>query len=87
MLAKGREPVGLMLHHAQMDDTGLALLAPLLRLLGDHPQVGTRPGKDRGVSASWDVIPGRFWVFSTSTAFEEVQQISVSAFTSAVEFT
>lgn len=29
-----------------------------------------RPGKDRGISASWDVIPGRFWCFSTSTEFE-----------------
>jgi len=29
-----------------------------------------RPGKDRGVSASYGVIPGRFWVWSTSTAFE-----------------
>ena len=30
----------------------------------------TRPGKDRGISASWDIVPGRFWVFTTSTAFE-----------------
>lgn len=29
-----------------------------------------RPGKDRGISASFGVIPDRFWVFSTSTAFE-----------------
>jgi hypothetical protein len=29
----------------------------------------TRPGKDKGISASWDVVPGRLWVFSTSTAF------------------
>lgn len=29
-----------------------------------------RPGKDRGISASYDVIPNRFWVFSTSTEFE-----------------
>jgi len=29
-----------------------------------------RPGKDRGVSASFDVIPSRFWVWSTSTPFE-----------------
>jgi len=30
----------------------------------------TRPGKARGISASWDVIPRRLWVFSTSTEFE-----------------
>ena len=30
----------------------------------------TRPGKTKGVSASWDVIPGRFWVFSSSTEFQ-----------------
>jgi len=29
-----------------------------------------RPGKDRGISASYGVIPNRFWVFSTSTEFE-----------------
>lgn len=29
-----------------------------------------RPGKDRGISASFGVIPNRFWVFSTSTEFE-----------------
>jgi hypothetical protein len=30
-----------------------------------------RPGKEgRGVSASWNAIPGRFYVFSTSTNFE-----------------
>lgn len=30
----------------------------------------TRPGKTKGISASWDVIPRRLWVFSTSTEFE-----------------
>jgi len=30
----------------------------------------TRPGKTRGISASWDVVPGRLWVFSSSTNFE-----------------
>ena len=29
-----------------------------------------RPGKDRGISATWNHIPGRFFVFSTSTEFE-----------------
>lgn len=29
-----------------------------------------RPGKDRGISGSFGVIPNRFWVFSTSTEFE-----------------
>ena len=37
---------------------------------GTSGKYWTRPGKDQGVSASWDVIPGRFWVFSTSTPFE-----------------
>lgn len=30
----------------------------------------TRPGKAHGISASWDVIPRRLWVFSSSTQFE-----------------
>ena len=30
----------------------------------------TRPGKTRGISASWDVIPRRLWVFSSSTQFQ-----------------
>lgn len=30
----------------------------------------TRPGKSKGISASWDVVPGRFFVFSSSTEFE-----------------
>lgn len=30
----------------------------------------TRPGKEKGISASWDVVPGRFFVFSSSTQFE-----------------
>lgn len=29
-----------------------------------------RPGKDKGISASFGVIENRFWVFSTSTCFE-----------------
>lgn len=29
-----------------------------------------RPGKDRGISASFGAVPGRFYVFSTSTGFE-----------------
>jgi hypothetical protein len=29
-----------------------------------------RPGKDTGISASWDIVPGRFWCWSTSTPFE-----------------
>lgn len=45
-------------------------------LLQSHGWVQTddvhwrRPGKDRGISASFGVIPNCFWVFSTSTAFE-----------------
>jgi hypothetical protein len=30
----------------------------------------TRPGKSKGISASWDIVPGRFFVFSSSTQFE-----------------
>ncbi len=50
-------------------------LPALLKAHGWAPAGGstkywTRPGKTQGVSASWDVIPGRFWVFSTSTAFQ-----------------
>jgi len=30
----------------------------------------TRPGKTSGISATWDVVPGRFFVFSSSTQFE-----------------
>lgn len=30
----------------------------------------TRPGKSKGISASWNHIPNRFYVFSTSTEFE-----------------
>jgi len=35
-----------------------------------HGKYWTRPGKSAGVSASWDVVPGRFFVFSTSTTLE-----------------
>jgi len=42
-LADAVRPVGLMLHHAQMDDTDLALLKPMLRLLGDHAALRLRP--------------------------------------------
>jgi hypothetical protein len=38
--------------------------------IGDAARYWTRPGKDSGISASWDQIPGRFFVFSTSTRFE-----------------
>jgi hypothetical protein len=56
------------------DDYDLRADVPeLLRAHGWTPAGGkhwTRPGKARGVSASWDVVPGRFWVFSSSTQFE-----------------
>lgn len=45
----------------------------LLRSHGWKPAGGkywTRPGKAKGISASWDVVPGRFFVFSSSTEFE-----------------
>jgi hypothetical protein len=36
---------------------------------GGSGKYWTRPGKQKGISASWDVVPGRLWVFSSSTAF------------------
>jgi hypothetical protein len=47
----------------------------LLKAHGWKPAGGsgkywTRPGKDRGISASWDMVPDRLWVFSSSTQFE-----------------
>ncbi len=48
----------------------------VLGLLRQHgwTQVGSehwrRPGKKMGISASWNHIPGRFYVFTTSTDFE-----------------
>jgi len=38
-----------------------------------------RPGKDDGISASWNVIPGRFYCFSTSTCFEPEKVFKPSA--------
>lgn len=48
---------------------------PLLLSRHGWSQIGdskywTRPGKKNGVSASWGHIPGRFWVFTTSSEFE-----------------
>ena len=40
------------------------------RPAGRDSKYWTRPGKDKGISASWDVVPGRFFVFSSSTEFE-----------------
>jgi hypothetical protein len=37
---------------------------------GGNGKYWTRPGKARGISASWDVVPDRLWVFSSSTCFE-----------------
>jgi len=37
---------------------------------GSSGKYWTRPGKAKGISASWDVVPGRLFVFSSSTAFE-----------------
>ena len=39
-------PVGLMLHHAAMDDSDLALLDALLRATSRHPQVRWRPMRE-----------------------------------------
>lgn len=38
--------------------------------LQSKPGHWRRPGKTRGESATWDHVPGRFFVFSTSTEFE-----------------
>ena len=37
---------------------------------GGSDRYWTRPGKKKGVSASWGVVPDRLWVFSSSTKFE-----------------
>lgn len=37
---------------------------------GSSGKYWTRPGKAKGISASWDVVPGRLYVFSSSTQFE-----------------
>lgn len=44
------------------------LLAHGWTKLGEHGW--TRPGKTTGVSATFDKVPGRFYVFSSSTEFE-----------------
>jgi hypothetical protein len=45
-----------------------------------------RPGKDgRGISASWNVIPNRFYVFSTSTVFKNESVYKASAVYSILE--
>lgn len=36
---------------------------------GPSGKYWTRPGKAKGISASWDVVPGRFFVFTSSTEF------------------
>lgn len=45
-------PVGLMLHHAAMDATGLALLDGLLRVTRRHPHVRWTPMRDVPLDAS-----------------------------------
>jgi hypothetical protein len=45
-----------------------------------------RPGKDgRGISASWNNVPNRFYVFSTATQFENNQIYKASAVYSILE--
>lgn len=36
---------------------------------GQSGKYWTRPGKAKGISASWDVVPGRFFVFTSSSEF------------------
>lgn len=38
-----------------------------------------RPGKDRGISATWNRVPDRFYCFTTSTAFENQHVYKASA--------
>lgn len=38
-----------------------------------------RPGKESGISASWNSVPERFYVFSTSTEFENAHIYKASA--------
>ena len=45
----------------------------------------TRPGKDRGVSASWNYIPNRLYVFSSSTIFEQEMLYKSSAIYTMLE--
>jgi len=44
-----------------------------------------RPGKRDGISASWNVIPGRFYCFSTSTDFESERAYKPSAIYAILE--
>lgn len=37
---------------------------------GPSGKYWTRPGKAKGISASWDVVPGRFYVFTSSSEFD-----------------
>ena len=37
---------------------------------GPSGKYWTRPGKECGISASWDVVPNRLFVFSSSTCFD-----------------
>ena len=50
-------------------DVPALLTAHGWRPCGPSGKYWTRPGKTRGISASWDVVPGRFFVFSSSTEF------------------
>ncbi len=36
---------------------------------GSSGKYWTRPGKAKGISATWDVVPGRFFVFTSSSEF------------------
>lgn len=37
---------------------------------GPSGKYWTRPGKTKGISATWDVVPGRLFVFTSSSQFE-----------------
>lgn len=45
----------------------------------------TRPGKTRGISATWNIIPNSFYVFTSSTAFEQNKAYSPFAVYATLE--
>jgi hypothetical protein len=58
-------------HYDRDADVPALLMAHGWRRAGRSDKYWTRPGKARGVSATWNVIPGRFYVFSSSTNLEQ----------------
>lgn len=46
----------------------------------------TRPGKQRGISASYNAIPGRFFCFTSSTIFEQEKTYTAAAVYAVLNF-